>query len=207
MPEDSYELAMFPLSTVAFPGEPVPLQVFEPRYRAMIAHVLEGSCRFGITLITRGHEVGGGDERADVGTLMEVVGAKPEDDGRWFIIVEGIERIAVERWLPDAPYPKAIVRSLPDAGEQIDAATLERAHATVRHLQALQAECVVGPAPVITFECSEDPVQALWSLCARAPLPPQLRQSLLSESTPRQRVLLLEEACALTSEKLLSSMS
>jgi hypothetical protein len=62
------QLGMFPLSTVLFPHAQIPLHVFEPRYRALTKDALAGDSRFGIVLIERGSEVGGGDQRMAVGT-------------------------------------------------------------------------------------------------------------------------------------------
>ena len=64
MTDSPRELAIFPLGSVLFPGMPLPLRVFEPRYVAMIASVLGNAEReFGVVLIERGSEVGGGDVR------------------------------------------------------------------------------------------------------------------------------------------------
>src|SRR6202044_2208664 len=57
-------LAMFPLSAVLFPHATMPLHVFEPRYRELLRDCLAGDARFGIVLIERGSEGGGGDERS-----------------------------------------------------------------------------------------------------------------------------------------------
>ena len=56
-------LPMFPLGTVLFPYAVLPLHVFEPRYRALTEHCLAGDGCFGVVLIERGSEVGGGDTR------------------------------------------------------------------------------------------------------------------------------------------------
>ena len=55
---------MFPLSAVLFPYATMPLHVFEPRYRALMHDCLAGDRRFGVVLIERGSEVGGGDQRS-----------------------------------------------------------------------------------------------------------------------------------------------
>ena len=73
-------LPMFPLGTVVFPGERLPLRVFEPRYRQLVLDCLAAdSPVFGTTLIERGSEVGGGDERASVGTVMVLRAVEPID--------------------------------------------------------------------------------------------------------------------------------
>ena len=68
-------LAMFPLGIVLMPGQFLPLHIFEPRYREMIRDCLEGSQEFGVVLIARGSEVGGGDLRHRVATRASMVQA------------------------------------------------------------------------------------------------------------------------------------
>ena len=63
---------MFPLGTVLVPHQLLPFQVFEPRYRVLVEHCLTTDRRFGVVLIERGSEVGGGDVRFDVGTVAEI---------------------------------------------------------------------------------------------------------------------------------------
>ena len=60
-------LGMFPLSAVLYPHAQIPLHIFEPRYRALTRDCLAGDSRFGVVLIERGAEVGGGDQRMAVG--------------------------------------------------------------------------------------------------------------------------------------------
>ena len=98
-------MAMFPLGTVLFPYALLPLHVFEPRYRLMMRHVLDGDREFGVVLIERGSEVGGGDTRFDVATVARVVQAAELPDGRYALATVGMRRVRVERWLDDDPYP------------------------------------------------------------------------------------------------------
>lgn len=106
----SLTLPMFPLQAVLFPGGRLPLQVFEPRYVAMTRHCLATDRRFGVVLIARGPEVGGGDERTATGTIAVIDRAVALPAGRIGLLAHGTERIHVERWLPDDPYPRAVVR-------------------------------------------------------------------------------------------------
>src|SRR3954469_4555233 len=92
---------MFPLGIVLFPHAVLPLHVFEPRYRAMTRAVLAGDQEFGVVLIERGSEVGGGDVRFRVGTIAHVVQASELSDGRFALAVVGVSRFRVEQWLPD----------------------------------------------------------------------------------------------------------
>ncbi len=85
-PGGTRRLAMFPLQTVLFPGAILPLHIFEPRYRKMLADCLSGDGTFGVVLISRGSEVGGGDQRVAVGTEARIEEASRFDDGRWAVI-------------------------------------------------------------------------------------------------------------------------
>lgn len=119
IPDDAELMAMFPLGTVLFPKQLLPLQVFEPRYRAMIADVSTGARGiaqgvFGVTLIERGSEVGGGDTRASYGCLAHIVQTDELPDGRIAVVASGGARIEVVEWLADDPYPRAVCRLLAD---------------------------------------------------------------------------------------------
>ncbi len=87
---------MFPLSTVLFPGTVIPLHIFEERYRALTKDCLAGDGRFGIVLIERGIETGGGDQRATTGTVVRIMQAQELEDGRWLMLAEGEAPIGIE---------------------------------------------------------------------------------------------------------------
>lgn len=186
-------MPMFPLGSVLFPGAVLPLQVFEPRYREMVADVSAGDGRFGVVLIDRGHEVGGGDERTDVGTLAEIVRKAESEDGRILIVAVGRERIRVAEWLEDAPYPVAEVVDFPegDAGPQV-AVALERARVARNKLLALAIE-MGAHGQDLQLDLPDDPNAAAWSLCEAAPVGSFDRQRLLETTAATERLLLLEQ--------------
>jgi uncharacterized protein len=108
-------MPMFPLGSVLLPGAPLSLHVFEPRYRALVRDCLSApEPEFGVVMIERGSEVGGGDQRAAVGTVARMVQVAELDDGRFAVICIGTRRIRVVSWLPDDPYPIAQVEEWPD---------------------------------------------------------------------------------------------
>ena len=74
---------MFPLGTVLMPSVVLPLHVFEERYREMIRWCLDNEPEFGVALIERGSEVGGGDVRTQVGCVARIVEAAEMPDGRY----------------------------------------------------------------------------------------------------------------------------
>lgn len=110
---------MFPLGSVLFPGLGLPLRVFEPRYRKMIADCLDGDSSFGVVLIERGSEVGGGEVRLRVATVARILDVSLQDDGTLGVFAVGTGRVEVLEWLPDAPYPAAIVTPLRDRDDPL----------------------------------------------------------------------------------------
>jgi Lon protease-like protein len=190
MPDD---VAMFPLGTVLVPGAYLPLHVFEPRYRALVRACLEGTPEFGVALIERGSEVGGGDQRFTTGCVARIVEAVEMEDGRYAIGTVGVRRIKVLRWLPDAPYPRAEVEDWPDPEPGPELADRVAAVVpTFRRVLALASE--VGEAvPPATVELSDDPVAAGHEMTALAPLGPLDALRLLAAPTPEARVAMLAE--------------
>jgi len=187
------ELPMFPLGTVLFPHMVLPLHIFEPRYRALIHDVLESDREFGVTLISRGHEVGGGELRTDVGTVAKVLQAEEMDDGRWLAISVGTRRIRVERWLPDAPYPIAEVVDLPE--DPADGRVMDRVEQLVprlRRVLAMQSELGEDGVPS-TFDLAEDPEVACWQAAVMAPLNPFDAQRVLATDRCLDRLELVDE--------------
>ena len=189
-------LPMFPLSAVLFPHASMPLHVFEPRYRELMRDCLAGDARFGIVLIERGSEVGGGDERSTLGTRGVITKSVELPDGRWVLEIEGEARIEVDEWLPDDPYPVALVREAVPRPRPGDAEPLVRAAGQrVRRARALLAE--QGGAPPLPAELALDGggdlEVAAWQLCAAAPLNAYDAQRLLAADGAPERLRLLAE--------------
>lgn len=187
---------MFPLAAVVFPGTELPLHVFERRYQCLTRDVLLGSKEFGICLISRGSEVGGGDERVDVGTKVRIDLAAPLEGDRWILVTTGVERFRVREWLEDDPYPRAIVEDLPSVGPPAPPDELLVALSAVKGLRRLQSELADGwTSPCIDLKLEEGSVSALWMLCAMAPLSLCDLQTLLEVPSDGARLALLRELC------------
>ena len=200
-------LGMFPLGAVLFPGMELSLHVFEPRYRALTVDCLRSGRQFGVVLIERGHEVGGGDTRFTVGTVARIVAEAEFPDGRWGLVTRGTRRIRVATWLPDDPYPVALVQSLdegPLTGPALDA--VAAAERVVRRALALASELDLAGAPPAGFVLDADPAAAAWQLCSAAPLGPLDRQRLLEAEGHAARLELLVglagDACELFARRL-----
>ncbi|HET8553034.1 MAG TPA: LON peptidase substrate-binding domain-containing protein [Gammaproteobacteria bacterium] len=89
------ELPLFPLHTVLFPGGPLSLRIFEPRYLDMVSRCMRDDCGFGVCLIREGTEIGP-VKMATVGTLARIVDWEPRDDGMLGIVARGEGRFSIE---------------------------------------------------------------------------------------------------------------
>ena len=180
-------LPMFPLGTVLLPGAVLPLHVFEPRYRALVADCLAGEPEFGVVLIERGREVGGGDIRRDVGTVARIVEVATLPDGRSALVTVGTRRIVVREWQPDDPYPQADVDDWPDVADDVADGTLAGVLAHLRRVLALQTE-LGDPSPPVATEVADDLVLATYHASALAPLGPDDQYQLLAAPGPGARL-------------------
>jgi uncharacterized protein len=109
------DIPLFELGVVLFPHMPLPLHVFEERYRAMLRHCEEQGIGFGVVAIREGVEVGGGALAYDVGTLAQIRRLEHLDDGRANLLVTGATRFRVVRRITDRPYPAGAVEYLSDS--------------------------------------------------------------------------------------------
>ena len=92
---------MFPLGTVLFPSMPLPLRVFEERYLVMLSRILQNEpAEFGVALIERGQESGGGGTTFGVGTVAQITELEAAPD---FIamMTQGDRRFEIVEWLDD----------------------------------------------------------------------------------------------------------
>jgi uncharacterized protein len=101
-------LPYFPLHTVLFPHLPLPLHIFEERYRAMAADLVGEASpyggRFVVSMITNGAEVGGDAAAQVIGTICEVHTAEQFPDGRWMLIAVGVARARLGAVDRSGPY-------------------------------------------------------------------------------------------------------
>jgi Lon protease-like protein len=164
------ELPIFPLGSVLFPAMPLPLRVFEARYLQMLRDVfVEEPAEFGVVLIERGHEVGGGDQRFSVGTIARVVEVGA-GDGFVSVMTHGGRRFEVVEWLDDDPYPRARVRLLPELGWADEwLRRRDEVEELVRDTMARISE-FEDQRWSSTTGLAGDPLARLWQLAAIAPV-------------------------------------
>ncbi len=193
---------MFPLGSVLVPHAPLPLHIFEPRYQALLNESLEDDRTFGVVLISRGHEVGGGEARTDIGTLAHIDEYNRMDNGRAAVIATGRSRIEVFEWLPDDPYPRAMVV---DKGEQpLHADDHKRFAAATASLDALlqTARRLDRIDSIPAMHWPDDLEEATWRLAGLAPIAVLDRQRVLTADTVGERLTILDETLRAMREDL-----
>ena len=195
-------MAMFPLQSALLPDEDLPMQIFEPRYTALVRDCMrDEDPRFGVVLISHGREVGGGDVRCDVGTVARITECVDlADSGRFVLRCRTGERIRVCDWLPDDPYPQAMVQAWPDEpGEPVTAGQLEeledRVMALFERIAAVRNFSLPARAVVLGTDADTvDPGMRLYALASRVLIGAADRYAVLAAPSPAERLAALSEA-------------
>lgn len=191
---------MFPLEVAMLPGEELPLRIFEPRYAAMVQACLSAADpAFGVVLIAAGREVGGGDSRSDVGALAGIAECADLGDGHYRLKCVLGERIRVVEWLPDDPYPRAVIETWPDQpGPRVDVDAIrdieDRMVALFERIAAARGAQVNARDIVRGADESGDVAMWLYTLASRLPLGQADRYSVLAAPTVAERIGALSEA-------------
>ena len=182
-------LPLFPLNVVLFPHMPLPLHIFEPRYRRMIADCLEEGHSFGVVAIREGSETGPSTPH-DVGTLAKIVRIDRLEDGRMNLLVTGASRFTIVGTADDRPYLRGQIRIMPEAGDDLDAAAklMETTAITFRQYSNLLHE-LVGQPPG-DAEPPMEPELLSYLIAAALNLQVPEKQSLLAEPRTDTRLLL-----------------
>jgi Lon protease-like protein len=196
-------LPIFPLSVVLFPGTTLPLHIFEPRYRRMLADCLAGDRRFGITPPGTASDA---PEPGTVGCMAEIRVNQELTDGRSNIVVLGGMRFVIQHLVPDAaPYFMATVEPFDDAADTSPPDDRADRLRTVflqyqelrRNLHDLEPE---------ESELPSDSVGLSFHAAAGADCDTSIKQRLLTERSTARRVealLLLLPVLASTAERAL----
>ena len=168
---------MFPLNVVLFPGMPMPLRIFEERYKLMIGECLDAAAPFGVTLIQEGREVGGPAKPYGTGTTARITGVERLEDGRMNLATTGERRFRILDTTTDRPYLMGKVEYLPEEMGEIEEGVLEKARELfdqyLRGLAGLRGGWTrKGDVP-------EDPQHLSYSIAHYLELPTKARQRLL----------------------------
>ena len=199
-------LPLFPLNHVLLPTMPLPLHIFEERYRQLlrdVADVSGGLGSFGVVALRSGTEAGNADgapDVAEIGTLAEILEVEAQDDGTSDVLAVGSRRFSVRRLITEgAPYLRAEVEFLAEPDGRVTA-ELESAARGLMSLYDQTLQTITGRTT--GAELPDDVSQLSYHLAARLPLEPHERQLLLEDPNTGERlarllVLLRREAALL----------
>jgi Lon protease-like protein len=187
-------IPLFPLSHVLLPGMPLPLHVFEERYRQLLTDIAEapGGARFGVVALRSGTEArtgwtrDGGPDVEAIGTLAEILELEPRDDGTSDLLSVGSRRFRIAELLPEGkPYLRAAVEFLDERDGPLQTEQVGRARELLEVYDAILLR-LAGRAT--GSELPEDAGALSFQIAARLPLPPAERQELLVLDTTAERL-------------------
>jgi Lon protease-like protein len=182
-------LALFPLDVVLFPGARIALHIFEPRYQVLLADVLEGSGEFG--LIPPGDD-GGAPAEGSLGCVAHVATQQPIGDGRANIIVAGVRRFTLRRYVETEGIPYRV--GLVDEFEDEEGATDIPAD-SAEALRRLADRCRAALAELTGLDVTEpwplDAAALTFRVASVLPWEPTQARQLLAIRSAAQRADLL----------------
>lgn len=183
-------LPLFPLDVVLFPGELLPLHIFEPRYRRMVARCLETDRRFGLIYHDSDRFGPFLMEDGRVGTLARIERHQGLEDGRFLIVVEGVGRFAIHDGLESGePYYEAVVREYEDESGPRPPLTERRQASIDLFRAAVSALRQTSPSsPEFDPEA-----EVSFRLAAFVQMDPEWRQDLLEMRNEEARLTRLDE--------------
>jgi len=181
---NTFTIPLFPLGTVLFPGGPLPLRIFEPRYLDMISDRLKQQRPFGICLIRTGKEVGATAEPYRIGTLANIVDWNQLPDGFLGITVEGGDRFTVES--TEVQADNLLLGSV----AVLPSDPIQPVPAEFRHLVNLLTELIdqAGTLYAALEHNFEDCGWVSYRLSELLPIPVEEKQRLLEISSPFDRL-------------------
>jgi uncharacterized protein len=204
---DVIELPLFPLNTVLFPGQVLPLHIFEDRYRLMIRMCLAQDTPFGVALIKQGREVGETAEPHPIGTVARIVESSHLPDGTMNILVVGTERFRIRQLFHDQPYLWGEVEFFPmpepSDGEALTGLT-DRVRAQIRRYIELIAQA--AGLQIQVGEIPETPQQMGYLAAVALQVENAEKQALL-DSSSLARILTAEIALLRRENALLAWMA
>lgn len=174
-----YELPLFPLNTVLFPGMPLKLHIFEERYKLMIGRCYENGQPFGVALIKSGRETGRAAQPFAIGCTALITQFDRLPDGRMNILASGQERFHIRSLKRDQPYLVGIVESFPLTNDE--KINLHEGSNILRRWMKryLEMLAVASKAQFDLVELPEEPVKLAYLASFLLDIPITQKQALL----------------------------
>jgi len=177
-----FELPLFPLNTVLFPGMPLPLHIFEERYKRMVRFCLENNQPFGVVLIRQGSEaLGPLAEPHDIGCTARIIEVQPLAEGQMNIITLGENRFRIESTTSQDGYLVGKVDFFP-----LEETSSEKLDSSAQHLlplvkQYMQILSEASEADLDPEKLPADPLVLAYLAAVLVQIPPEQKQALLVE--------------------------
>ena len=186
------ELPLFPLPLVLFPGMPLPLHIFEPRYRQMLNDARAQNNMFGLSFFDAS-EAAPGQERpapGHVGCAAEIVEAQPMSDGRSNILTVGLIRYRVESYVERGdPYPVAAVEFFEDEPEETETLETHRREVSELFLRIARAVRAINDERASLPELPEaEPERFSFLVAAAMEIDIAIKQEMLELRSSSERL-------------------
>jgi len=186
----SFELPLFPLNVVLFPGMQLPLHIFEPRYRLMMRRCLEADRTFGVAMLVDGREGQSGTVPADIGCTAEILEVAPFADGRMNLQSIGRRRFHVLSRREEDGYLIGTCEWLDD--EATGPGTTEQVNKMVplllRYLRDFTRNVNMPNFDPESLDIPGDPYALSMWLAALMPLPLDQKQTLMTMRSTADRL-------------------
>ena len=184
----NFELPLFPLPAVLFPGMALPLHIFEPRYRQLVEDCVDGDKPFGIARLPEGAaevEITAGT----VGCIAEIVNRETLPDGRSNILVRGTERFALVSFVTSA-HPYHVCSAAPvedefEIGAELDALA-DRVRDTFRRVARAARTLADDPDPLP--DLPEEAANLSFAIASMIDIGIEARQEILASRSPTERL-------------------
>jgi Lon protease-like protein len=184
------DIPLFPLNVVLMPGSPLPLHIFEERYKQMVNECLESGAEFGMVLA----DESGTRNVGCTATIVELV--ERYEDGRLVILVEGSRRFKLNEIMTGKPYYVGDVEYIEEGPEE-DVGSL--AEECVALLERVVAAATEGSVDIEI----ETPYRNLsFTIAGRIEFDLDTRQQILELTTERERLVKVRELLAEVAERL-----
>ena len=189
------ELPIFPLALVLFPGVPLPLHIFEPRYRQMLNDVRAGNSLFGVSYFDASTSDRDAPTVGTVGCVAEVTETQGLPDGRSNILMVGIIRYRVEEYVDrDNPYLLARVSYFEDDEEDPNVLSESARDVAEIFTRIARAVRTINDERASLPDISDTEPQRLSFLVAAAmEVDTQIKQDMLEMRSTGQRLSQLRE--------------
>jgi Lon protease-like protein len=184
------DIPLFPLNVVLMPGTPMPLHIFEDRYKQMVNECLDAETEFGMIFA---------DESGtrQVGCTARIVDlVERYDDGRLVILVEGSQRFKLNNVLSGKPYYVGDVEYLEDGSQEDVTALAEECVALLKRVVAAATEGSVG------IDIESPYLNLSFIIAGRIEFDLETRQQILELSTEKERLIKVKELLTEAAERL-----